>query len=108
MTFQSPMSLSAASAFNTGQLFRQLPVQEDLLASLSLSQVYRVMPLASVSMPPAALTLAGIAAAATATPYAATVNTTAEARKFVPRIFFSPSSRAFGRRGGGPHANPKR
>ena len=54
------MSLSAASAFSTGQLFKQLPVHADLFASLSLSKVYNVMPFASVKMPLATFTAAGI------------------------------------------------
>src|SRR5262245_37770359 len=71
MTFQSPISLSLALAASAGQFMRQLPSQADLLDSLSLSHVYRVMPLASVRMPPVTFTLAGMVWAMAKPPTAA-------------------------------------
>src|SRR5439155_23319641 len=86
MTFQSPMSLSLASALSTGQLFKQLPAHADLLGSLSLSKVYNVMPFASVNMPLAILTPAGIdAVCAKADPTSASANI-ADARTDIDRI----------------------
>src|SRR5687768_9793411 len=71
MIFQSPASLSLAFAISAGQFMMQLPSQADLLASLSLSHVYRVMPLASVKMPFVTLTLAGMPWATAKPPTAA-------------------------------------
>src|SRR6266566_2553533 len=86
MTFQSPMSLSLASALSTGQLFKQLPAHADLFASLSLSKVYNVMPFASVNMPLATLTPAGIdAVCAKADPTSDSANI-ADARTDIDRI----------------------
>jgi hypothetical protein len=74
---------------STGQLFKQLPAQADLFGSLSLSKVYSDMPFASVNMPFAIFTAAGVDAVwASADP--TTVNaSTAEATTVIDRMISS-------------------
>src|SRR5690349_19030454 len=85
------MFLSEASAFSAGQFIRHMPLQDDLSGVLSLSQVYRVMPLASVSMPPAPILISvGIDSAATAIPQSAVEASAAEAMRSLKRMSWLP------------------